>query len=383
MNILDLINQDGGTLKRSATTNGGEYAGACPWCGGKDRFRVWPGQDGGKYWCRSCGQHGDAIQWLRERRGLSFIEACKVQGHAPGPRSNGQHQTPAAWEPQEAKAPPAAWQERARAFLDGAVSCLWSRQGDTTRAWLRDAKGLNDATIRGAMLGYSPADIFEARQAWGLDPSLKENGRERRQWIPAGLVIPLAIGGAVYRLRIRRDDPGDGQRYIIVSGSSAAPMAWGQDRETTMIVVESELDGLLLNQETGDLASCISMGNAQAKPDRITHQALTAAEIVLVSFDSDDAGARAAWAFWPEQYGGKAKRWPCIKGKDPSEARLNGLDLRSWAVAGIFGTEERFERFCIQTVDGGLTDESLFDEMARLMMKYNKETTRFSDLEKT
>ena len=50
------------------------------------------------------------------------------------------------------------------------------------------------------------------------------------------------------------------------------------------------------------------------------------------------------------------QRWPCLKGKDPSEAKLNGLDLRTWVIAGIFETEEQFERFCIQTIDGGLSD---------------------------
>jgi hypothetical protein len=73
--------------------------------------------------------------------------------------------------------------------------------------------------------------------------------------------------------------------------------------------------------------------------------------------DSDEAGAKAAWQFWPETYGPKMKRWPCIKGKDPSEARKNGLNVREWIIAGLFGSEETFERFCIMTVDGGLSDQ--------------------------
>jgi len=43
---------------------------------------------------------------------------------------------------------------------------------------------------------------------------------------------------------------------------------------------------------------------------------------------------------------------------------LNGLDLRAWVIAGLFGNEERFERFCIQTIDGGLSDRE-----ALLIMK--------------
>jgi hypothetical protein len=179
------------------------------------------------------------------------------------------------------------------------------------RAWLHDEKGLSGATIKAAGLGFSPADIYESRAAWGLEPVLKEDGTERRQWIPKGLVIPLVNGGAVHRLRIRRDKPGVGARYVVISGSSMAPMTWGQDKGA-VVIVESELDGMLLNQEAGDLAAVAAMGNAQAKPDRITHKGLKQAEIVLVSLDADEAGAKASWQFWPETYGKKAKRWPCV-----------------------------------------------------------------------
>ena len=362
MNIISLIEADGGTLKRIGSTHGGEFAGACPFCGGNDRFRVWP--ETGRYWCRSCEKAGDSIQYLRERRGLSFVEACHYLGRDPGPRSNEQHPAPAAWEPKGAKTPAAAWQVKAKSFLDGAVSCLWSKRGDTARAWLHDMKGLSDATIQAVGLGYNLGDIYEPRALWGLEPAFNDKGQEKRQWIPAGLVIPLTIGGAVYRLRIRRDDPGEGDRYIVASGSNMAPLALSSDRGAA-VIVESELDAILLNQEAGDLTVSIAMGSACMKPDSITHQALTAAAVILVSLDTDDAGAKASWQFWRETYGNKAKRWPSINGKDASDARLNGLDLRQWIVAGMFRTEIKFERFCIQTTDGGLTDAEALQAMAR------------------
>jgi len=357
MNIIDLIEGDGVKLNRQGKT----FRGRCPFHEGKTETSLLVDADAGKYHCFGCDHHGDAIQWLRERRGLSFGEACKVLGHNPGPRASGARPAATAWTPKEAPPPPAAWQEKARSFLDGAIDCLWSERGAGTRAWLRDEKGLSDATIKAAGLGFNPADIYEPRGTWGLEPSLKDDGSGRRQWLPAGLVIPFVVVGAVHRLRIRRDDPGDGPRYVIISGSSSAPMAWNLERAAA-VIVESELDGLLLNQEAGDLAGVVSMGSAQAKPDRITHEALTAVAVILASLDSDEAGARAAWAFWPETYGMRAKRWPSIKGKDASDARLNGLDLRTWIMSGIFGTEARIERFCIQTIDGGLTDN---EAMAR------------------
>ena len=111
-------------------------------------------------------------------------------------------------------------------------------------------------------------------------------------------------------------------------------MAWNVERAAA-VIVESELDGLLLNQEAGDLAAVVAMGSAQAKPDAITHEALTKAEMILIALDNDDAGAKASWHFWPETYGAKVKRWPPIRGKDPSEAWRNGLNIRSWVLAGL------------------------------------------------
>ncbi|HOG08096.1 MAG TPA: CHC2 zinc finger domain-containing protein [Syntrophales bacterium] len=353
MNILDLIAADGGTLRKVATTHGGEYAGSCPWCGGRDRFRVWPGT--GRFWCRGCGKAGDSIEWLRKRRGLTFAEACRTLGREPGPRKEQPRTAPAAWTPKEATAPGALWQTKARVFLDGAVDHLWSAEGEPIRAWLRTEKGLHDATIRAAGLGLNLADKSEPRAAWGLEIQHKEDGTEKMQWLPGGLVIPLIVGGAVHRLRIRRSNPGDGARYVVASGSSSSPTTWNMDRAAA-VIVESELDGLLLNQEAGDLSGVVALGTATAKPDTATHAALKAAAVVLVALDSDEAGARAAWRFWPDTYGTKARRWPTVQGKDASAARLNGLDLRAWVVAGLFGTEERFERFCIQTIDGGMTD---------------------------
>jgi hypothetical protein len=59
------------------------------------------------------------------------------------------------------------------------------------------------------------------------------------------------------------------------------------------------------------------------------------------------------------------KRWLSILGKDASEARQRGLNIRNWIIAGMFGNEERFERFAIQTVDGGLSDREAMAEIQK------------------
>src|SRR2546428_14193677 len=80
-------------LRKVANIDGGEYAGPCPWCGGEDRFRVWPHGDRPHYWCRQCGRKGDAIQYLREHDRLTYREACEQLGHplTEAPRSRPQH----------------------------------------------------------------------------------------------------------------------------------------------------------------------------------------------------------------------------------------------------------------------------------------------------
>ncbi|MBZ0307011.1 MAG: hypothetical protein K8I82_13155, partial [Anaerolineae bacterium] len=66
--MLAEINRDT-ILKRVASTNGGEYHGPCPFCGGKDRFIVQPDQPcGGRWSCRHCSPRWqDGIAYVQER----------------------------------------------------------------------------------------------------------------------------------------------------------------------------------------------------------------------------------------------------------------------------------------------------------------------------
>lgn len=55
-----------------------EFAGPCPWCGGTDRFHVWPHSERPHYNCvRGCRRNGDAIQLLIDYCDMTFVEACE------------------------------------------------------------------------------------------------------------------------------------------------------------------------------------------------------------------------------------------------------------------------------------------------------------------
>lgn len=331
MTLLDLIPG----LKKFASTGGGEYGAGCPWCGGWDWFRVWPNEGPtGRYWCRGCGKSGDGLQLIRELKGLSFPEALKAWGLPSNSRHripSGQQSARATWEPREAKAPGTTWTEKAASFLAGCQGHLAGPSGADCREWLK-GRGLKIETIERTGLGWNPVEQFHTRESWGLPPEMKEDGKPRRVWLPAGLVIPCFTGGRVIRLRVRRPDPGEGPRYVIITGSSSSPLilvtggAW--------VIVESELDALLLAQEAGHLAGVIALGNAQTRPDIETDRTLKEADLILIALDSDEAGAREAWGFWKRTYP-NARRWPCPIGKDSTEAMQAGLDLRAWVIAGL------------------------------------------------
>ena len=365
MNLLDLLHTDGFTLKRVSSTNGGEYAGACPWCGGRDRFRIWP--EKGRYWCRGCGKHGDGIQYLRDYRGLSYFEALHALGREPDLKRKPSTPILTKPAPAEPTAPAEAWQERAGKLQKAAVECLWSDQGAPMRSWLSSEKGLQDEIIRKAGLGYIQRTVFDSMANWGLQEELNNKGNPKKIWLPQGILIPSLQGEKIQRLKIRREHlpSGDVDRYIFVSGGIAAPMILGDHSKAAAVIVESELDAILLNQECGDLVVSIAMGSAQAKSDKTTHELLKEVLLILLALDTDDAGGKASWTFWPETYGTKVKRWPIPSkfGKDPSEAWQKGMSLIDWTLAGMFKSTEAFERFSIMTVDGGLTDHEALNAM--------------------
>jgi DNA primase len=182
MNLLDLLSRDT-SLRKVASTHGGEYATACPWCGGKDRFRVWPDADRPGYWCRQCDRKGDAIQYLREHDGLSYREACEQLGHplTEPPRSR---PTPRFQLPRLASAPGQTWQAKARAFAAACEHTLWTSAGAKALSYLQQ-RGLHEETIQAVHIGYHAAEQRESREAWGLAP-----GDQPLIWLPRGIVFP-------------------------------------------------------------------------------------------------------------------------------------------------------------------------------------------------
>jgi hypothetical protein len=105
-------------------------------------------------------------------------------------------------------------------------------------------------------------------------------------------------------------------------------MLIGSPHETTAIIVESELDGILLAQEITRPLFIVALGPASAKPYDELLETLTSCPVVLVALDNDKAGGKAART-WLEAIGGLVKTLP-PRVKDIGEAFCKGMSLNDW-----------------------------------------------------
>lgn len=336
MNLLDIINQDT-SLKWAASTSGGEYNGPCPMCGGKDRFQVWPNHPrgtGGRYWCRACEEQGDAIDWLR-KLGLSFAEAREALGLRVDYKINNSAVSQGLnWQPYTITPAEYGWSELAGKIVD---ACHRNLLASSEAMDFAKERGFTIDTVKANRLGWNPHNHFDHMVSWGLVPENNpETGRPFKVCLSAGLVIPTFRDDKCVSIKVRRCDWHEDDRlpkYMAVRGSERGPMALGCDFGKPIVIVESELDAILIQQEAGDHVETMAMRTAKGKPDDIAHGFLSSCPRILVALDYDDAGCEAA-PWWLEQYE-QATYWPVPEGKDPGEYHQSGGNVGKWIIQGI------------------------------------------------
>lgn len=355
MNVIDLVRQKGIAPRRVSSHNGGEYHSSCPLCGdgGKgpasNRFHVWPAQKegNGSWWCRQCGRGGDQIALVMAMDGLSYRAACAVLGVETAvvpatlplkPRGGRRPSQRPTARMGEYHRPVDQWRRKAEKFAQWAHAQLMDQHPEQLQVLAQ--RGIDPGTAVRWGLGWNPGDqgkdLFRTRESWGLETLQKKNGDKKRLWLPRGLVIPYRRDGLLQRIRIRRPkvhlrnsaDP----RYYVLPGSSAEPWLIGAGRQA-YTVVETELDGLLIDQAACAITGVLALGAAANMPDIYCHQHLVKSIVILNALDFDPAGG-AAWSKWARAYP-QAQRWPVPVGKDPGDACQQGVDIFKWILAGL------------------------------------------------
>jgi DNA primase len=310
INLLELVGSDT-SLKKVASTGGGEWAGACPFCGGKDRFRVQPYNGSGIWLCRHCSEKWtDAITYVQKREGCDFKQACSLLGGAalPPGKPRPRPETPA-------YSPPCSdWQAAARQVLDVCQENLWSEEGAKALEYLR-GRGLRDEVVQYYCLGYSPgAEIA------GL-------------WVPRGVVIPCLVRGEVWYLKIRLPAKPGEKKYTCVKGSRPAAIFGADDLLDSSIALfcEGEFDAMIASQEIGKLIPCVTLGgSATNRLDLATWGAyLLGLRDILVCYDADPEGEQGSKALL--DLSDRVKTCPLPDGhKDINDFYLSGGNLELW-----------------------------------------------------
>jgi DNA primase len=320
-------------LKRVAATAGGEYAGPCPVCGGRDRFRVQP--QANRWLCRRCteGKWQDAIALYRAIHGAGFAEA--VSALAGGSLPPARSKLPAAPEPARAGPPNAAWQARARTCVLEAEGELWSQRGQRARAWL-NARGLADETLKRWHIGFIPSPKWERPADWGLEG--------KAVFVERGILIPAIAGGAIWYLKVRRA-AGEPKYTQVRGGLPALFLADTLLSAREACITEGEFDALLLWQCLQHASNPrwrdLGVATLGSQSNRLSLDAwaryLYHLKHILVMYDQDGHSGTGA-AHW-KAIAGRAfpLRWQNIRpgDKDLTDFHLSGgrlLDLASWGI---------------------------------------------------
>lgn len=210
VSILDLVQIDthlhGGPL---------EYSGACPRCGGSDRFHVHREKG---WFCRQCaGDHWhDAIDYIMWRDRVDFIEAYKRLGGSSQMTQTERDALRFEREQREAEQRQQRQAKQAERLLelqqDSPHITYWQMMNDAERD-LWHKRGLSDLWIDYFKVGYSPAHTFAHDGEPFTAPSLT---------IPSYHVPePQADPQCVYLIhRLLMDNPPGGKYRPHLSGLS-------------------------------------------------------------------------------------------------------------------------------------------------------------------
>ena len=281
INLADFARQYT-TLKQLSQRGVGEYAGACPCCGGQDRFHI----KGDRFYCRQCyPRGGDVINLVQWVHGVSFLETCRMLtagtfsfSEKPALRPS---ESEAAVKERVLDWREPAYQASARKTMAVTRHLLRSSEGKPGQAYL-GSRGLTEATWRTYQLGYGRT----------FHPTRRQNME--------AIFIPWfeEDGKTITAVQHRFCDPslGKGERYALKPGSE--PILFGLQAlapAQTLVIVEGEFNCMSLHQIGVQALSIGSESNARnEKALSILQGVLPAYEQVLVWFDNPDKGQQLA-----------------------------------------------------------------------------------------
>ncbi len=269
-----------------------------------------------KWWSRD-GEVGDGIQYLQRHVGMSFPEAVQtltVNKILPNDQNN-------AFEYQPGKAArqqwmSKKWQVKSEKLICAAQGNLLKPNGQERLCYLIEQRGLQIDTIRRHRLGWLPA----------------------KDHMPSKILIPCYDSHQrLIRIRFRIDHPRPGyERYRISKGSNCcSPFPLGLSCGKPVMLVESELDAILVAQQTGRQLAVLALGTTAVKLIPAMVRFLNeSVPLILISLDNDPGGRQKTASLINELK--NTIDWPIPEryGKDVGEA-WKQMSISKWIEAGL------------------------------------------------
>lgn len=282
VDILQLVGGDT-TLKKVSSSGGGEWEGACPFCGGIDRFRVQPNRsDGGHWYCRNCGEGKwhSVIDYAMLKNGMEFTEAL---AYLAGGQFNQQEEAKPL--PQtKPKVNREIWVNAARQFAAECAEDLWTDPQASSALLYLDKRGLSESTLHAYGIGFNPVDNWGIPEAWGLVA-------DDQIFLPRGITIPCHSDDNLEYVKVRRSTGPN--KYQIIKGGH--PYLFGASSFHDAMIAflfESELDAMLAWQ-TGLVLGYGALPAGQTLKDEYLKY-FKGLESLIVAYDQDLPGQKAA-----------------------------------------------------------------------------------------
>lgn len=363
MDLLQMAESKVGQLIfKSNGAKGKEFAGACPECGGSDRFLIWPDAQmpkcTGKYWCRSCGIADDSIGFYRKYidPAASFddtLAALKLDNTNLLRVKN----IPKVKDAPPLKMPSSLWIEKATKFVEWCHRELW-KHPDVIK-WLNN-EGVSVEIIKKYKIGYNPIekDQFCKLVDWGIVPDEKNlKVAQEKDKDPVfvikkqQIIIPVfdRVDGKQVIVKIKLRDrywteASASSKYAHIKGGMIGGLAHIGNKDNIqhcVVVVESELDAYEIETAAGDLVFIVATGGCKNPIDSISKRYANKTENLIVIPDNpknnNDTSGKDMFNKWNEVAAGKAKSCPVpiSLGKDIRKAKCNGLDIREFVLSAL------------------------------------------------
>ncbi len=308
---------------------GRNLVGLCPFHSEKTpSFTVYP--DSQSFFCFGCGAGGDVVTFIRRIENLDYREALKFLAERAGMKLSDEYV-----EDDAAKLKMRIL-EINRTAASFYYNCLVSDAGKGALGYLTE-RGLSNRIIRKFGLGYAP-------NSWNaLLYKLKDSGFSEKEIEASGVVIKNRSGKMydAYRNRVMfpiidlrgnvigfgaRKLEGDGPKYINSPDTAAYKKSRNlfalnfakNDKSGNIILVEGYMDAISLYQAGFENAVATCGTALTAEQARLISQY---AKSVTISYDSDEAGIKAARRAAPllDAAGVRVKALRIEGAKDPDE----------------------------------------------------------------